>query len=203
MNTAASTHDIKTAATDAPVHDLIARRFSPYAWADKPVDAATLKSLFEAARWAPSSYNEQPVRYIVATRDEPEAFARMLAVLVEGNQGWAKQVPVLAIGVVSTHFARNGKVNDHARHDLGLASANLSLEATARGLSIHQMSGILPDVARETYGIPEGFEAVTGIAIGHADATTDNEMDNKPRSRRDLAESVFAGRWGDTAAFVG
>ncbi|HSG89280.1 MAG TPA: nitroreductase family protein [Pseudomonadales bacterium] len=202
MNTVKTTHDIKAAATGAAVHELISTRFSPYAWTDQPVDEATLQSLFEAARWAPSAFNAQPARYIVATREEPEQFERLLAVLVEGNQAWAKQVPVLALGVVAKTFEHNGKTNECARHDLGLATANLVLEATARGLCVHQMAGIQPELAHETYGIPEGFEAVTGIAIGYADGTTDNERDRTPRSRRPLAESVFAGAWGDPAIFV-
>lgn len=202
MNTATTTHELKTAQPDAPIHDLIAKRFSPYAWADRDVDPATLKSLFEAARWAPSAYNEQPARYVVATRDDPEAFQRLLEILVEPNRAWAQHAPVLAIGVVATRFARNGKDNATAKHDLGLASANLCVEATAHGLSVHQMSGIQPDVARELLGLPDGFEAVTGLAIGHADATTELEADRTPRSRRSLTESVFAGRWEAPAGFV-
>src|SRR5580704_12118986 len=120
-----------------------------------------------AARWAPSSYNEQPWRYVVATRDDHAQFERLLSYLVEGNQAWAKHVPVLALGIVSLKFAKNGKDNRAAVHDLGLAAGNLVVEATAHGLRVHQMIGILPDKAREVFGIPEGYEAWTGIAIGY------------------------------------
>ena len=99
-------------------------------------------------------------------------------------------------------FARNGKPYAHAWHDLGLATGNLTLEAGARGLCVHQMAGIQPDVARETYGIPEGFEAVTGIAIGYADPASANERDQAPRERRPLAESIFTGAWDQAAPFV-
>ena len=142
-------------------------RWSPYAFEDRLVPEADLRSLFEAARWAPSSYNEQPWSYIVATKDDPEQFQRLLSCLVEGNQIWAKAAPVLALGVVSLRFALNAKDNRAAVHDLGLAAGNLLLEATVRGLFVHQMIGILPDKAREIYGIPEGFEAWTGMAIGY------------------------------------
>src|SRR5437763_3225156 len=158
------------AATDHPVHDLIAARWSPYAFAERPVAKADLLSLFEAARWAPSSYNEQPWSYLVATRDEPEEFGRLLSCLVEGNQVWAKAAPVLALGCTSLHFVRTGKPNAAAVHDLGLASASLLLEATARGLVVHQMIGIQPDRARELYQIPEGVQPLTGLAIGYPGA---------------------------------
>jgi nitroreductase len=202
MNDAPTTHEIKAAATGAAVHELIAARFSPYAWADQSVPADTLKSLFEAARWAPSAFNAQPMRYIVATREDSAEFERLLAVLVEGNQGWAQHVPVLALGVAAKTFEHNGKANAWAQHDLGLATANLVLEATSRGLCVHQMAGIQPEVARERYAIPQDFEAVTGIAIGYADGATDNERDRAPRTRRPLGETVFSGAWGTAAAFV-
>ena len=99
------------AATDQPVHELLAARWSPYAFADRAVAKEDLLSLFEAARWAPSSYNEQPWSYLVATREEPEEHARLLSCLVEGNQAWAKAAPVLALGCTSLNFVRNGQPN--------------------------------------------------------------------------------------------
>lgn len=100
-------------------------------------------------------YNEQPWSYIVAVKHDEDAFQILLSCLVEGNQGWASAAPVLAIGCTSLKFTRNGQPNAAAVHDLGLASANLTFEATARGLFVHQMIGILPDKARELYRIPE------------------------------------------------
>ena len=144
----------KEASPDHPIHELLAKRWSPYAFADRPVSDDDLRSLFEAARWAASSYNEQPWRYIVATKADPEEFERLLSCLVEGNQAWAKAAPVLALGCTSLNFALNGKPNAAAQHDLGLASASLTLEATARGLFVHQMIGILPDRVRELYASP-------------------------------------------------
>ncbi len=193
---------LNRADTDRAIHELIAMRFSPYVWLDRAVSDEDLAAVFEAARWAPSTYNEQPARYIVARSTDGEDFERMLGCLVEGNQAWARHVPVLALGVAATTFARNGKPYPHARHDLGLASANLSLEAGARGLSVHQMAGIVPDVARETWSIPEDFEAVTALAIGYADPASDNERDRAPRERRPLAESVFSGAWSRPAPFL-
>src|SRR5215475_11177286 len=104
-------YEVKQLKPDHPIHELLTARWSPYAFADKPVSNADLCSLFEAARWAPSSYNEQPWSYIVATKEQPEEFAKLLSCLVEGNQAWAKNVPVLALGVTTLKFKLNGKDN--------------------------------------------------------------------------------------------
>ena len=190
---------------DHPVHELIAGRWSPYVFDDRAVERSDLRGLFEAARWAPSSYNEQPWRFLVATRNEPREFERLLSCLVEGNRTWARHAPVLALGMASLRFARNGKPNKAALHDLGLAAANLSLEATARGLAVHQMGGIEPETARELYEIPEGFEVLTALAIGYAGVPAGDlgERDRAPRSRKPLAELVFSGRFGTPSPELG
>lgn len=197
----------KQATPDHPVHDLVARRWSPYAFADRPVADADLKSLFEAARWAPSSYNEQPWRYVVATKADQAGYDRLLSCLVEANQAWAKVAPVLALGCSTLFFARNGKSNAAAVHDLGIASATLTMEATARGLSVHQMIGILPDKARELYRIPDGVQPLTGLAIGYAADPAGaseklRERDLAPRSRKRLDEFVFGGDWGVASSVI-
>ena len=186
----------KPASADHAVHELIATRWSPYGFSSQTVSNDDLRSLFEAARWAPSSYNEQPWRFIVATRDDRDGFERVLSCLVEPNQAWAKNAAALALGIASLRFARNDKPNAHAQHDLGLAVANLSLEASARGIAVHQMAGILPDHARSEYQIPEAFDVVTAIAIGYAADSKDLDpetarRDSAPRSRRAQSEFVF------------
>jgi nitroreductase len=157
----------KSAFTDHPIHELLAERWSPYAFQDRLVSEADLCSLFEAARWAASSYNEQPWSYIVSTKENPELFQQLLSCLVDANQFWAKDAPVLALGIVSHKFTRNQENNRAATHDLGLATSNLVVEATAREICVHQMIGILPDKARDLFEIPEGYEAWTAIAIGY------------------------------------
>jgi nitroreductase len=117
----------KKASTEYTISELLAERWSPYGFRDRSVAPADLRSLFEAARWAASSYNEQPWNYLVATKEDPEEFERILSCLVEANQAWAKAAPVLALGVVNLTFARNNKANRAAVHDLGLASANIVL----------------------------------------------------------------------------
>ncbi len=193
--------NIKNATTDHPILQVLAERWSPYGFDDRPVPAADLCSLFEAARWAASSYNEQPWNYLVAAKGNPLEFGRLLSCLVEANQAWAKAAPVLVLGVVNLRFARNNKDNRAAIHDLGLAAGNLAAEATARGLSVHQMIGILPDKAREIYQIPEHFEPWTAMAIGYkadpaklADALKARDL--APRQRKPLSEFVFTGQWG-------
>ena len=180
------------ATTDHPVNELIANRWSPYAFADRPVSRADLLSLFEAARWACSSYNEQPWSYVVATREEPTEFARLLSCLVEGNQAWAKNAPVLAVGCTTLNFARNNQPNAAAHHDLGLASYSLALEATARGLVVHQMIGILPDRVRELYQVPPGVQPLTGL--GHRLRRRPGRPAGKhPAARRGAAAAQAAG----------
>jgi nitroreductase len=197
----------KPAPSDFPVHQLITDRWSPRAFADKPVSPDVLRSLFEAARWAPSSSNEQPWAYIVATRDDHENFANMLSVLVEFNAAWAKGAPVLALAVAELNFAKNSAPNRNAQYDTGAATALLSVEATARGLAVHQMAGFDPAKAREVFDIPAGWEAIAAIAIGHPgdpnslpQPLKDREL--APRTRKPLSEFVMSGHWGHTASFV-
>ena len=197
----------KRASTDYPIHELLATRWSPYAFQDRTVPEADLLSMFEAARWAASSFNEQPWTYIVATKEHPEQFQQVLSCLVEFNQAWAKAAPVLALGIASLTFAGNGQVNRAAVHDLGLAAGNLLVEATARGLFVHQMVGIYPDKARDIFDIPEGFEAWTAIAIGYrGDPTTLpdvlKEREHMPRQRKPLSQFVFSGKWGSPSPLV-
>ena len=184
-----------------PISDVLAQRWSPYVYESRPVPRADIESLFEAVRWAPSAYNEQPWRYLLATQDEDAEFDRLLSCLVEPNQAWAKAAWVLGLGIVRTMFQRNGKPNATAHHDLGLGSASLLVEATKRGLMVHQMSGILPDRARELYSVPEGFDILTGLAIGYpgsleAAPEAFRERDQMPRSRKPLSEFVFGEDWG-------
>ncbi len=197
----------KKAQTDHSIHKILSERWSPYGFADKPVAEADLLSLFEAARWAASSYNEQPWTYMVAVKENTPEFGRLLSCLVEANQAWAKTAPVLVLGVVSLRFAKNNKENRAAVHDLGLASGNLSVEATVRGLAVHQMIGILPDNARAVYQIPEHYEAWTALAIGYrADPALMpddlKERDLTPRQRKPLKDFVFAGQWGKASPLV-
>jgi nitroreductase len=156
-------------ATDPAIHEILRQRRSPYAFdPSRSISASDLRALFEAARWIMSSYNAQPWRYIVGTRDHsPDVWQKVFETLVDGNKPWARNAPVLALGIVEHNFEHNGKPNKAAVHDLGAASAGLTFEATARGLVVHQMIGIEPDKARQIFALPDSMEAFTGLAIGY------------------------------------
>ena len=197
----------KPAVPDHPVHELIRNRWSPRAFADKPVEPSALASLFEAARWAASSFNDQPWAYIVASKDDSENFNKMVGVLMEFNANWAKNAPVLAISVARRNFSHNGAPNPVAAHDVGAANAQLTAEATSRGLLVHQMAGFSHDKARQTFGIPKGWDPVSAIAIGYpGDPETLPEDFRKrelaPRTRKPIREFVMTGSWGHTAPFA-
>jgi nitroreductase len=197
----------KKAAPDHPIHELLAERWSPYGFDSRPVAETDLRSLFEAARWAPSSYNEQPWSYLMATRENPQEFGRLLSCLVEANQAWAQAAPVLALGVVHLKFSRDNTDNRVAVHDLGLAAGGLLVEATSRGLCVHQMAGIFPDKAREVFQIPEHSEAWTAMAIGYQGDPAKlpaalKERDMAPRQRKPLSQFVFTGKWGQPSPVV-
>src|SRR5947208_2042934 len=162
---------------DHPILPVITERWSPYAFDPRPVEREKLLSCLEAARWAPSSYNEQPWTFILAERTDQAEFGRILECLVEANQAWAKNAGVVMLTVVSKLFVKNGKPNRAAEHDIGLAAGNMVLQATALGLQGHQMIGIERDKARTTYGIPEAHEALTAIALGYPAAVSPGTTD--------------------------
>jgi len=197
----------KPAQTEVPIHELLARRWSPRAYDERPVEPETLKSLFEAARWAPSSSNEQPWRFLVATRNEPEDYDRLLGCLLEGNRKWVFRAPVLILSVASLQFEEDGKPNRHAFHDVGLAAENLVLQATASGLIAHQMAGFDVEKARVSCAIPSGFEPVAMIAVGYPGDLSLlpaylQERERKPRERKPAREFVFSARWGQISPLV-
>ena len=189
------------------IHDLIARRWSPRAFDERPVEAQKLKSLFEAARWAPSSNNEQPWRFILASKDTSTDYDRLFACLGEGNRKWAFRASVLILSVASLDFEDDGKPNRHAYHDTGMAVENLVLQATAMGLQVHQMAGFDVEQARAACLIPTGFDPVAMIAIGYPgdpavlpDYLREREM--RPRERQPIADFVFSTMWGQSSPLV-
>jgi nitroreductase len=170
------------------------------------VEPEKLCSVLEAARWAASSYNEQPWIFIVATKDNQGEFERLLSCLAEGNQEWALNAPVLMISVAKLHFERNGKENRHAFHDVG-AAAQLAIQSTANGLFIHQMAGFDVPKTRELYSIPEGYEPVAAIALGYqgdpqilSEKLQQREL--TPRSHKPLEKFVFSGGWNQASLLV-
>ncbi len=183
-----------------PIEELIRRRWSPRAFAERAIEPEKLARLFEAVRWSASCYNDQPWSFIVATRDETVEFARLLSCLIEGNQAWATRAGVLMVSVARLNFAHSGQPNRHAIHDVGLATAQLMLQATAMGLFAHAMAGFHPDKVRELYGVPEGYEPVAAIAAGYPGdpavlSESQRQREVAPRTRKTQQEFVFRGRF--------
>ncbi len=183
-----------TAVSQSPVHDLIARRWSPREFSDRPVEPEKLASLFEAARWAPSSYNQQPWNFVVARRENSEDYSRMLSLLAEPNAAWAQSAPVLAVSVAQRNFTHNGQPNRFAFHDVGQAVAYLTMQATSLGLSVHQMGGFDVERARELLAIPAGYEPVAAIALGYSQDPA--APPPSARTRRAANDFVYSGVWG-------
>lgn len=200
---------IKIAKPDHPVLPPITERFSPYAYDPRPVERDKLLSCLEAARWAASSFNEQPWSFILAERTDESAFATALGCLVEANRPWARNAGVLILTTTKRQFARNNTPNRVCEHDLGLAAGQLTLQATALGLQVHQMAGIDIAKVRQTYAVPEGHDPLTAIAIGYAADPSrfdDRELaqrDQSPRTRKPLHQWVFGGKFGTASGALG
>ncbi|GAB3819943.1 nitroreductase family protein [Pontibacter rugosus] len=181
------------------VHSLIENRWSPRAFSSETVSEEQLASLFEAARWAPSAMNEQPWRFIYASKENGEDFERLFSCLVEGNS-WAKHASALFVTIAKKNYDFNGQPNGIARHDVGLATANILLQATDLGLHVHLMGGFNAAKAQDVLGIPEGFEPVAMGAVGYVgdpeslpEALKEREL--APRQRKPLNEIAFKGVW--------
>ena len=193
--------EFKKAPTSPDVLPAIANRWSPRAFLDKPVAKETLHTLLEAAHWAASSNNEQPWRFIIATKENPEEYARLFSVLVERNQLWAKAAPVLMLSVAKKTGTKNGKPNRFYLYDTGAACATLCIQAAALGLAAHSMGGYDATRARELFNIPEDFEPGAAIALGYPGPADSVPEDFKagelaPRMRKPLSEFAFTTHWG-------
>ncbi len=195
----------RPAPTDMDIHPLISYRWSPRAISSRPVETEKVKLVLEAARWAPSSFNEQPWRFLVATADQAQWLEQLQSYLSSGN-AWAKSAPVLIASAYRTHFTRNNKPNPSALRDLGAAEQNMTLQAYAAGLVMHQIAGFdRQRLKREL--LPEGFEPGAISALGYlSDADPQGEKlqerERRSRLRNPLADFVFGPRWGEAAAFL-
>jgi len=194
-------HRLKRAPAVEGVLPVVLHRWSPRAFDGREVSAADLRKIFEAARWAPSSNNEQPWSFIVGLRGT-ETHKKIAASLVSFNQMWAPKAPVLILGVANTKFSRNGKPNYYASYDLGAATMLITLQAQELGLATHQMGGFDHEAARGALEIPEDYALGSVMALGYMGepATLENErlieQEVAPRTRKQLDETVL-GAWGE------
>jgi nitroreductase len=186
---------IKHAPVALGIHELLAMRWSPRAFSDKPVSSEDLTKIFTAASWAASSNGEQPWRFLVGKKGD-DTYAKILDTLVEFNQGWAKSAPVLVLTFAKKTFTKDGSANAYALHDTGAASANMSLQAVALGIHTHGMGGFDHDKALAHFPHPEDYTFVAAWAIGYlGDPETlagyMKKMELAPRTRKPLEELVF------------
>ena len=194
---------LKRASSEDGVLPVVLERWSPRSFESREVDPAHLMRVFEAARWAPSSFNEQPWRFLVAKR-ESETFDKIVATMTTGNQAWAPKAPVLILGITKKDFAQSGNPNRFAMHDLGAAMVLITLEARALGLATHQMGGFDEQAARSALGIPEEFAIGSIMAVGYQGEPSALPNENliareiAPRTRKPLSELVFSA-WGEPA----
>ena len=181
---------------DAHVDELFLRRWSPIAFSDRSVAANDLASLFEAARWAPSSYNEQPWRFVYA--DNEETLAKFRPLIMEGNRLWSDKAPVLLFVFAKRRLERTGRENLCAEFDTGAATLALSLQAVRLGLSTHAMAGVYYDKVYEALEVPEEeYQVICAMAIGYHDSEAELPPDLASRetlsSRKPTSEIAFLG----------
>lgn len=199
LHTTKMTH---TTSNKYPLHHLVTNRKSIRAFSEKSVDDDTLVSIFEAARWAPSSFNEQPWRFIITRKSDSSAFEKMLGLLDQSNRIWAQYSAVLIMPVAKTHISKTGTGNRHAFHDVGMAVGNLTLQATAAGLYLHQMGGFSIQGAIEQFDIPAGFEPVSIIAMGYRGDPALlpvhlQEKEKQPANRMPLDQLIYSNTFGE------
>jgi len=193
-----SLDEVKLGTAAGPVEELFLKRWSPRAYADKPVSDADLKTIFEAASWAASSYNEQPWRFVVGRKGDA-VYGKIFSALMAMNQAWAQSAPVLYASFAKKTFSHNGSPNGVAMHDVGAASALAALQATALGLYAHGMAGFDGGALRAALDVPEDFVPVACWAVGYAgdpETLPDGfkEAELAPRTRKGLEQVVF-GEW--------
>jgi nitroreductase len=183
------------------VHEIIKNRFSTRAFSNKEIDDEKILALFEAARWSPSSLNEQPWRFIAGLKDKNGTFNMISGLLHPNNRVWAVNAPLLILTIAKLNIKSSHLINKHALHDLGLAIANLTFQASAMHLYVHQMGGFDQDEAKAVFSIPENFDPVTILAVGYKgdpDLLPENLKlrELSKRKRKDLSEIVFSEKFG-------
>jgi nitroreductase len=181
---------------DYPIETLFIERWSPRAMSGEPLADAELMRLFEAARWAPSTYNEQEWRFLYAHCDTPH-WPAFFGLLMEANQAWCARASVLMVVLSHKVFARNGNPNPVHTFDSGAAFENLALQGTTMGLVVHGMAGFDRGKARATLKVPDDYEVEAMVAVGHpgdpADLPPELQAREKPSGRKAVSEVIREG----------
>lgn len=189
----------KPAKTDHDIHPLIRQRWSPRMFGDGMIEPSVVDRLFEAVRWAASSSNAQPWRFIYAYRGS-EAYDKIFHCLSDSNQKWVRNAPFLMLTAIQEKFD-SGKENYHALHDLGLAMGNFTLQAQSMQIAVHQMAGVDWKKAHEVFGVPEGFHVATAVAVGYYGGDEDQlpealkKRETAGRQRKKQSEFIAFGKW--------
>lgn len=192
----------KPATTAVELHEIIRDRWSPRAFDPaKTLADHDLTALLEAARWAPSCFNDQPWRFVVCVKKTDEAaWHALLQCVAEKNRLWAQHAPVLILAVAMQNFGHNGQPNRWSAYDTGAAAMSLCLQASALGLIVHQMGGFDANACRQAFNLPDDCTPMSVLAVGYqaAPETLDaqfQEGETGPRKRAALDERFFFGRW--------
>lgn len=189
----------KEAETNVEILPRLKSRWSPRVFEEKSIPQEEIDRLFEASRWAASSYNRQPWRFIYAKKGS-EAYDKMIGCMVEFNQQWAKNAPLL-IFTAYKEKTDEGDDNFHALHDLGLSLGNMSMQAESMNIAMHHMAGIDWKKAQKVFDVPEGFHVTTAIALGYYGGDLSKlpedlrEQETGKRERKPQSEFVFEGSW--------
>jgi nitroreductase len=191
----------------SPLHELLINRRSPRAFSERPIEPVKLLSLFEAARWSPSSANEQPWHFFAATKSDTRSYATIADALMEQNRRWAIHAPLFLVGIAQSTYLKSGTRYQHAWYDLGQSVAHLTIQATALGLSVHQMGGFDAGKLSAALSIPENYDAVIVMAVGYAEKpeTLPDDLRSReeaPRMRKPLGTFVFTEAWGEPSHHI-
>ncbi|QLE02609.1 nitroreductase family protein [Galbibacter sp. BG1] len=189
----------KIAKTNHEIYALLKMRWSPRVFKEEKLPENEVKQLFEAARWAPSSFNRQPWRFIYAEKGS-DAYDKIVGCLSDFNKSWVTNAPLLAITAYKEK-TEEGDENFHALHDLGLAVGNICVQAQYMNIGVHQMAGIDWKKAQKEFKIPDGFHVSTAIAFGYYGGDFEKlneellEMETKERERMPQEDFAFEGSW--------
>jgi nitroreductase len=176
--------------------ELITQRYSPFAFTDKDITDEEIQKFLEAARWAPSCFNEQPWRFLIAPKRNPTVYEKLFECMFDGNKAWAASAPVLMLVCAKRNFSHNNKPNNYHQFDTGMAMQNFILFALECGVYVHQMAGFDHEMAARNFEISDEYTILSIAVIGYPGDITQLPEEilkraNRPRVRKAINEIVF------------